>query len=63
MKTSTMLMIFMFEWIVIGGMNIFAFNNNDFAIHRIVFLLDIVASAALIILIILMLILAFKRGW
>ncbi len=63
MKTSTMLMIFMFEWIVIGGMNIFAFNNNDLAIHRIVFLLDIVASAALIVLIILMLILAFKRGW
>lgn len=63
MKTSTMLMVFMFEWIVIGGMNIFAFNNNDFAIHHIVFLLDVVASAALIVLIILMLILAFKRGW
>lgn len=63
MKTSTTLMILVFEWIVIGGMNIFAFNNNDFAIHRIVFLLDIVASAALIILIILMLVLAFKRGW
>lgn len=63
MKTSTMLLIFMFEWIVIGGLNIFALNNNDFAIHRIVFLLDIVACAALIILIILMLILVFKRGW
>ena len=63
MKTSTMLMIFMFEWIVIGGMNIFAFNNNDFAIHRIVLLFDVVAIEALIVVIILMLILAFKRGW
>ncbi len=63
MKTSTMLLVFLLEWIVLGGMNIFAFNNNDLAIHRIIFLLDIVASAALIVLIILMLILAFKRGW
>ena len=63
MKTSTMLMVFLLEWLVLGGLNIFSYTNNDFAIHRIVFLLDIVACAALIILIILMLILAFKRGW
>lgn len=63
MKTSTMLMVFLLEWLVLGGLNVFAYTKNDFAIHRIVFLLDIVACAALIILIILMLILAFKRGW
>lgn len=63
MKTSTMLLVFLLEWIVLGSMNIFAYTKNDFAIHRIAFLLDIVACAALIILIILMLILAFKKGW
>lgn len=63
MKTSTMLLVFLLEWVVLGGMNIFAYTKNDFAIHHIIFLLDIVACAALIILIILMLILAFKKGW
>lgn len=63
MKTSTMLLVFLLEWIVLGGINIFAYTKNDLAIHRIAFLLDIVACAVLIILIILMLILAFKKGW